>query len=105
MNIGVLGAGAWGTALAQLAASNGHAVTLWAREADVVHSINTAHINTTYLPDTVLSERITATDDMSALGTAEIILAVPPAQFMRATLNPEHPLCCAQKALNKARSN
>lgn len=87
MNIGVLGAGAWGTALAQLVANNGHTVTLWAREADVVHTINTQHVNAAYLPGIPLSGRITATDDMSALGTAEIILAVPPAQFMRATLS------------------
>jgi glycerol-3-phosphate dehydrogenase (NAD(P)+) len=87
MNIGVLGAGAWGTALAQLVAHNGHAVRLWAREADVVYSINTTHTNTLYLPGIALSDRITATDDISSLRTAEIILAVTPAQFMRATLS------------------
>lgn len=84
--IGVIGGGAWGTALAQMVASDGRAVKLWAREADTVEQINTSHCNKTFLPDSLLSRKITATRDLSALAGLDIVLAVTPAQFLRSTL-------------------
>ncbi|MDR1785516.1 MAG: NAD(P)-binding protein, partial [Spirochaetaceae bacterium] len=47
--IGVIGAGAWGTAIAHALSRNGNSVQIWAREEDVVHSINTRHENTRFL--------------------------------------------------------
>ena len=79
--IGVIGAGAWGTALAQVAAQNGP-VTLWARERSVADSINRDHANPLYLPDTLLSPAITATDDLGALAGCSALLVVTPAQHL-----------------------
>jgi glycerol-3-phosphate dehydrogenase (NAD(P)+) len=50
MRCSVIGAGAWGTALADLLARNGHDVVLWAYEPDVAHAINTRHSNPRFLP-------------------------------------------------------
>ncbi|MBK6492296.1 MAG: NAD(P)-dependent glycerol-3-phosphate dehydrogenase [Sphingomonadales bacterium] len=86
MNVGVIGAGAWGTALAQVLAGDGRPVALWAREADVVASINDAHVNTTFLPDTPLDPAIRATDSLAALSDCEALLLVTPAQHLRAIL-------------------
>ena len=61
MKIGVIGAGAWGTALAQVAAANGEPVLLWAFEAEVVDAINQTRCNPLYLPDIGLSPAIRAT--------------------------------------------
>ncbi|MCC5611767.1 NAD(P)-dependent glycerol-3-phosphate dehydrogenase [Nostoc sp. CHAB 5834] len=83
---GVIGAGAWGTALALVCARAGLDVTLQAREAEVVESIRARRINETFLPGVVLDERIAVTPDLAALSDCDLILAVPPAQFMRATL-------------------
>jgi glycerol-3-phosphate dehydrogenase (NAD(P)+) len=86
MHIGVLGAGAWGTALGQVAASAGSDVTLWALEQDVVEAINSTHENKVYLPGFKLDSRIAATGAMADLAGCEVILSVVPAQFMRTTL-------------------
>ena len=61
MRIGVIGGGAWGTALAQVAAGDGQPVTLWAREADVVESINARHVNELFLANVTpgLLEQVT----------------------------------------------
>lgn len=88
-SIGVIGAGAWGTALAQVCARAGgpsRRVTLWAREPEIVESINSARENITFLPGITLEPAITATGDMSDLGEASAILMVTPAQHMRASL-------------------
>ncbi|HWU92480.1 MAG TPA: glycerol-3-phosphate dehydrogenase, partial [Sphingomicrobium sp.] len=58
--IGVIGGGAWGTALAQVAASGGRETLLWAREADVVAGINAGHENPVFLPDVPLDHAIRA---------------------------------------------
>lgn len=83
---GVIGAGAWGTALAQVAARAGLDVLLQAREPDVVESIRDRRVNEAFLPGIVLDDRISVTPDLSDLGACDIILAVPPAQHMRSTL-------------------
>lgn len=84
--VGVIGGGAWGTALAQTAALAGQDVTLWAFEPDCVDAINSSRQNTLFLSGITLDERITATSDMSQLAGCDVILAVAPAQHMRATL-------------------
>jgi glycerol-3-phosphate dehydrogenase (NAD(P)+) len=86
MSIGVIGGGAWGTALAQVAASNGTDVLIWVREDDVRRGINGGHENAVFLPASPLSPRIRATDDLGALGACDAILVVTPAQHMRAVL-------------------
>ncbi|GLT02302.1 glycerol-3-phosphate dehydrogenase [NAD(P)+] [Sphingobium jiangsuense] len=86
MKIGVVGAGAWGTALAQVAAAKGDAVTLWALEPEVVASINDAHENSLYLPGVTLSPTIRAVDDLAALADCDALLVVVPAQHLRAVL-------------------
>ncbi|MFL9840257.1 NAD(P)H-dependent glycerol-3-phosphate dehydrogenase [Sphingomonas sp. ST-64] len=86
MKIGVLGGGAWGTALAQVAARGAQPVTLWAREDDVVTSVNTAHENASFLPGVPLSPSIRATSDLADLSDRDALLVVVPAQFLRAVL-------------------
>jgi glycerol-3-phosphate dehydrogenase (NAD(P)+) len=85
-NAGVIGGGAWGTALAQVCARAGLETTLWAREADVVASINTSHENTSFLAGIDLDPGIRATGDLADLAGSDIVLAVAPAQHLRATL-------------------
>src|SRR6201996_3792050 len=85
---GVIGGGAWGTALAQVCARAGLATTLWAREADVVASINTSHENTSFLAGVTLDPIIRATGDLSDLAGSDLVLAVAPAQPLRATPPP-----------------
>lgn len=83
--IGVLGAGAWGTALACVAAragGEGRTVTSWAFEPEVAEAINAAHENTVFLPGIPLEKNITATNDMGDLKGTEAILLVPPAQHL-----------------------
>lgn len=87
MKIGVLGGGAWGTALAQVAARGGEPVTLWAREDDVVTSVNTAHENALFLPGIPLAPTIHATSDLAALSDCDALLVVVPAQFLRSVLS------------------
>ncbi|MFT4076567.1 MAG: NAD(P)H-dependent glycerol-3-phosphate dehydrogenase [Asticcacaulis sp.] len=84
--VGVIGAGAWGTALAQVATLGGNTVVLHAREAEVAKAINDARENAVYLGGVTLSDAITATSDFADLAACDLILAVPPAQFMRSTL-------------------
>ncbi len=85
-SVSVLGGGAWGTALAQVAATAGRKVTLWAREVDVVEAINAAHENTLFLPGIPLDPALRATASLAEAAEAELILAAPPAQHMRAVL-------------------
>ncbi|HEY0028522.1 MAG TPA: NAD(P)H-dependent glycerol-3-phosphate dehydrogenase [Allosphingosinicella sp.] len=83
--IGVIGGGAWGTALAQVAAEGGDTL-LWAREPEVVESVNAAHENSLFLPGVPLDPRIRATAELSELAGCEALLVVTPAQHMRRVL-------------------
>ena len=83
---GVIGGGAWGTALASTLAGNGP-VTLWAREADVASAINEARENPVFLPGIKLPAGITATTNLADVARCAIILAVVPAQHLRAVLS------------------
>jgi glycerol-3-phosphate dehydrogenase (NAD(P)+) len=82
--VSVIGGGAWGTALAQVAAQSGRRICLWARETDVVSSVNEDRRNSVYLPDVELSDRISATIDLSRAAQADLLLLVTPAQHLRA---------------------
>ncbi len=88
---GVIGGGAWGTAMAQVCARAGLAVTLQAREPEVVEAINGRHENPIFLPGVALEEAIDATTELSDLAPCDFILAVPPAQHMRKTLEAIRP--------------
>jgi len=84
--IGVIGAGAWGTALAQMLASDGADVILWAFESEVAEMINSDHRNSSYLPSAELAPSIQATDQLSGLEPCDITLAVTPAQNLGTVL-------------------
>jgi len=86
MRIGVIGAGAWGTALAQVAAAGGDPVLLWAFEPDVVEAINSDHLNPVYLAGVPLSPAIRATGSLADLGDCDALLVVTPAQHVRRVL-------------------
>jgi len=85
-HVGVIGAGAWGTALAQVCARAGLDVTLQARETEVVASVNAAHENTLFLPGIALEPAIKAVADMAGLAACDLVLAVAPAQHLRSAL-------------------
>jgi glycerol-3-phosphate dehydrogenase (NAD(P)+) len=84
--VGVIGAGAWGTALAQVCARAGLDVTLWARESEVRDSIRDYGQNALFLPGVALDPGLKVTGALADLTGAHMILAVPPAQHVRATL-------------------
>lgn len=81
--IGVIGAGAWGTALAAMARRAGRDVVLWAREDEVVDSINNRQVNDVFLPDVPLDPAIRATQDYAETVAADLVLLVAPAQHLR----------------------
>ncbi len=100
-HIGVIGGGAWGTALAQVASAGGP-VTLWAREAEVVESINEAHVNAAFLAGVPLSEAIRATGDLAELRRCDALLAVTPAQHLGrllGELGPSVPIVLCAKGI------
>jgi glycerol-3-phosphate dehydrogenase (NAD(P)+) len=85
--IAVLGAGSWGTTLADLLARKGHDTRLWAYEADVVEAINARHANPVFLPDAPLAESLRAFGDpVEAVDGAEAILSVSPSHVVRSVL-------------------
>ena len=86
MRIGVIGGGAWGTALAQTAAAGGEPVLLWAREHEVVSAINRGHENSLFLPGVPLSPAICAVEALDELTMCDALLLVTPAQHLRAVL-------------------
>jgi len=86
VSIGIIGAGAWGTALAHIQAESGYPVTLWAREAEVVESISERSENSVFLPGVTLDKGITVTDSLMNVAGQNIILIVTPAQYVRSTL-------------------
>lgn len=81
MRIGVIGGGAWGSALAQVAARGGE-VLLWAREPEVVTTINADHANPLFLPGVPLSPAIRATGALADLAGVDALLVVAPAQHV-----------------------
>lgn len=93
MRLAIFGGGAWGTALAMVAARAGSEPALWARDPDVVAAINDRHENPVFLPGIALDPRIAATADAAAaLDRAAGALLVVPAQFLRGVLGRLAPL-------------
>jgi glycerol-3-phosphate dehydrogenase (NAD(P)+) len=85
--IGVIGAGSWGTTLADLLASKGYPVTLWAYEADLVERMKVSHENDLYLAGAKLSENLGFTNDLKeVVRDKELVLFVPPSQVLRPLL-------------------
>ena len=85
MSVTVVGAGAWGTALAKLLAEKGEAVTLWCREREVVESIEERRVNELFLPDATLPDTLEATADLpSSVAGQDLVLFAVPSQFLRA---------------------
>lgn len=110
MKIAVLGAGNWGTTLAELIAANGHAVRLWTRQPDQRDEINTRHTNETAIPGLRLPDSVAATCDLAeAVRGVEIVLIVIPSQAFREVasalgevLVPEQIVLTATKGLERA---
>ena len=104
--VAVIGGGAWGTALAQVAAANGREVLLWALESDVVAAINKIHENPLFLKGIKLSPSIRATSNFSDLSAVDAWLVVTPAQHMRAVLGrspcPNMPLVLCSKGIEES---
>ncbi len=84
--VGIIGAGAWGTALAQALASDGSAVTIWAREPELVAEINEHRSNSLFLPSANLAPTIRATNAIADVAELPVLLAVVPAQFLASVL-------------------
>jgi glycerol-3-phosphate dehydrogenase (NAD(P)+) len=107
MDIGVIGAGSWGTALARVLAMKGHRVTLWAREAEVVEEIRLHRENRTFLPDIVLPENLVPSTDLSEAMTGKtMVVSVVPSQFVSSVfgeaakeLDPEAQVVSASKGI------
>ena len=85
-HIGVIGAGAWGTALALAAAEAGRRVTLWAREPEVVDAIQRTRENAMFLSGVHLPQSIAATGNLKQAAGADALLLVIPAQHLRESL-------------------
>lgn len=83
-NIGVIGAGSWGTTLADLLAKKGHEVTLWAYEPELVEEMEQTGVNSPFLPGISLSPRLQYTNSLTeAVAGKGIILCVAPSQVVR----------------------
>jgi len=83
-SISIIGAGAWGTALAMAARRAGRDVVVWAFEPEVAEAINQTHQNPAYLPGVTLDGAIAATNDLSEAADADAVLLAVPAQHLRA---------------------
>ncbi len=94
-SLSVIGGGAWGTALANLAAHNGTDVLIWAREPEVTDSINNRHENEAFLRGVNLHPGLQSTSDLTIAAKRDAFLFVVPAQFGRATLSELNSLCGA----------
>lgn len=85
MRVGVIGAGSWGTTLANLLAKSDHQVIIWAREDEVVESINHRHVNSLFLPEVELDARLKAVaKTFEAVADAEVIVSAAPSHAVRA---------------------
>ena len=84
--IGIIGAGAWGTALASVMAQNHAEVLLWALEPEVVEAVNAGKGNPLYLPNLALPLQIRATGNLADMAACSALLLVTPAQHLRGTL-------------------
>lgn len=86
-NVGIIGAGAWGTGFAEALARGGHKVQIWALEKDVADSVNNSHENTRYLPGYKLSENITVSNDIAEVaGGKEFLVIASPSLYLAPTI-------------------
>ena len=103
MKLGVIGGGAWGTALAQVASTGGRDTLLWAMEPEVVWAINASHENRLFLPGIPLNPAIRATADLDEMDSCDAWIVVTPAQHMRSVLERapagERPLVLCSKGI------
>ena len=107
MNVAVIGAGSWGTAVSWLLGAKGHGVSLWAREPEIADSVNSEHRNSLYLPEVALAHTVRATPDIEeSLRGAEAVVMVTPsigvrstAESMRAALSPTTPVVILSKGV------
>ncbi len=83
-SVGIIGGGAWGTALALSLRRSGRDVVLWAREPEVVAGINERHLNAAFLPGVALDPAIRATGKLAELARSDALMLVAPAQHVRA---------------------
>lgn len=89
MKIAVIGAGSWGTTISALLAENGHDVKLWAREKEVVDSINSARINPYFVQDLLIPSKVIAQNDLAqVLDKVDIAVLAIPSTFLKLTLAP-----------------
>ena len=104
--IGVAGAGAWGTALAVVAARSGHQVELWGRDRSLIEHVAAARENRAYLPGVILPEAIRPTPVLADLAAADALLLAVPAQTVRGLVGGlppvRGPLVLAAKGLERA---
>lgn len=108
LRVVVIGGGAWGTALALVAARAGREAIVWARDTETVAAINQSGTNPHYLPGIAFPDEITATCDPAIVGDADIVIASVPAQVMRGVLTelgprmaPGLPIVSAAKGLER----
>ncbi len=87
-SVGIIGAGAWGTGLAQALARGGNTVVMWAMEQDVVDSVNKEHENKRFLPGFVLSENLSASTDIQQVASdKEFLILASPSLFLASTVS------------------
>jgi glycerol-3-phosphate dehydrogenase (NAD(P)+) len=105
MRLGIIGGGAWGTALAQVASAGGRETFLWAMEPEVVDAINDRGENPLFLPGVPLNRSIRATLRLHELESCDAWLVVTPAQHMRAVLDhapaQDRPLVLCSKGIEE----
>lgn len=105
--VSVIGAGGWGSALAQLLSSRGVPVTIWAHEPAQADEINSSHTNKKFLPGVTLNPSVRATSSMEEAAKADLFVMVPPSKFLpevarqlgRAGVTAGAPLVCCTKGL------
>ena len=105
--VSVIGAGGWGSALAQLLSSRGVPVTIWAHEPAQADEINSSHTNKKFLPGVTLNPSVRATSSMEEAAKADLFVMVPPSKFLpevarqlgKAGVTAGAPLVCCTKGL------
>lgn len=101
MTVGILGAGAWGTAVAHVVSQNCPSVLMWAREPEIVDEINWRHTNERFLPGAHLPESVRATPNLAELCGLDVVINATPTQFVRTTLTND--LCRGAVVVNLAK--
>lgn len=108
-SVGVIGGGAWGTALAQTLRLAGRSVTLWAREPETVAEINDRHVNSVFLPGVALDHGLRATASLAEIAAQDAVLMVAPAQHVRSVamelrgvMRPGQPLVNCAKGIERS---